>query len=201
VTEQTDTPPVAGEIPEAALDQAAAAVVNYTLGAEVYDTFVDFQRAHWRKAMAAALPPLTAERDAETAALRTELAELREDHERNRQRLFELGPIIDALTHGGVADELASLREEAPRLRAELATSRRSEEVERGNCKVNEDNLIAVVEALGMDPLAVLLEDVIERAETLAEWGKTAKAIFGPDTAPAAVLADPAPSTPAAQEA
>lgn len=57
----SDTPPVAGETPDAALDAAAAAVVNYTLGAEVYDTFADFQRAHWRKAMAAALPHLTAD--------------------------------------------------------------------------------------------------------------------------------------------
>lgn len=43
----------------------------------------------------------------------TELAHLHEDSERMRQRLFELGPLIDALAYGGVADELVRLRRQS----------------------------------------------------------------------------------------
>jgi hypothetical protein len=61
----------------------------------------------WRLGLAAAVPHL-----ADQPAT-TELAELREANERMRERLFELGPIIDALTHGGVADELVRLRRQS----------------------------------------------------------------------------------------
>lgn len=55
------------------------------------------------------------------AARDAEIAELREDNAQKRQRLIELGPIIDTLTHGGVAEELVALRAEVQQLRAQAA--------------------------------------------------------------------------------
>ena len=110
MADQTEIP----EIPDEAVEAAAAAWANRIPDMATEDRWKALpesgrrmRRLHMRIALDAALPHLTAGRDAE-------LAELREDHERNRQRLFELGPIIDALTHGGVAEELVRLRAAQP---------------------------------------------------------------------------------------
>lgn len=80
MTEHTDTPPVAGETTDAAVTAAARAWTNAVADPILHDLWPTLtpiqQRLRLRRArnaIAAALPHLTAERDAETTALRAEL--------------------------------------------------------------------------------------------------------------------------------
>lgn len=85
-----EIPAVTPNPDETALDKAAGAVVDYTLGAEVYDTFADFQRAHWRKALAAAAPYLTAALRDEVDRLRTERDAWKAHTTHLESRLFDI---------------------------------------------------------------------------------------------------------------
>lgn len=99
------------DIPAKAVELAArASFVRQSDFDSLSDMGKNIELHQARRMLAAALPVLNTAKDAE-------LAELREDYERMRQRMFELGPIIDALTHGGVAAELVSLRAEVAVLR------------------------------------------------------------------------------------